>query len=230
MKKKKAFTLAEVLITLGIIGVVAAMTLPTLGQKLNNRANVVAMKKVYTMLSQVTVSVAAENPIDSWNMKTANLEATEDVFEKYKPYFKIVKDCGCGNRAVGCWSTSPTKALDGQTYYYGHSNGIGATYCAVRLADGMNISFDTWLASSLGAKYPNEVDTDVYFFYVDVNGDKSPNTLGYDVFQFVVKKGKHGVIPAGIANNSAKCTKLDKTSFAGVDCAARVLHENRISY
>ncbi len=224
------FTLAEVLITLGIIGVVAAMTLPVLIHKLNDRANVSGMKKAYSILSQATLSVAAENPIDSWNMQTADIEGTKDVFELYKPYFKVVKDCGCGKRALGCWSPSATKALNGKTYFYGHPNGIGDTYCAARLADGINISFDTWTASSLGVKESNEDDTDVYFFYVDVNGDKSPNTLGLDVFQFVVKKGKHGVIPAGLANNSSMCSKDDTTSYAGIDCAAKVLYEDKISY
>lgn len=71
------FTLAEVLITLGIIGVVAAMTLPVLIHKLNDRANVSGMKKAYSILSQATLSVAAENPIDSWNMQTADIEGTK---------------------------------------------------------------------------------------------------------------------------------------------------------
>ncbi len=45
MRKKNAFTLAEVLITLGIIGVVAAMTLPTLIQKNNNSVVEARLKK-----------------------------------------------------------------------------------------------------------------------------------------------------------------------------------------
>ena len=48
------FTLAEVLITLGIIGVVAAMTLPTLQQKLDERSNITALQKFYTEFSNAT--------------------------------------------------------------------------------------------------------------------------------------------------------------------------------
>ena len=49
---KKAFTLAEVLITLGVIGVVAAMTLPSLIQKHNEKVIVTQLKKVYSTFSQ----------------------------------------------------------------------------------------------------------------------------------------------------------------------------------
>lgn len=228
--RKIAFTLAEVLITLGIIGVVAAMTLPVVMNNTNNKANVTAMKKAYSILSQATINVTNEYPIEYWDMTTSSLSTTEEIFNYYKPYLKIAKDCGCAIRALGCWSKTPTKTLNGSVYRYGHAEGIGYDYCAVRLNDGMNISFDTWYASELGVQFPDEADTDVYFFYVDVNGDKKPNTFGKDVFQFIVKKGKNGVIPAGIGNNSAMCSNSGTSDIAGIDCAARVLVEDKISY
>ena len=49
---KKGFALAEVLITLGIIGIVAAMTLPALVQKNQEKVTVTKLKKVYSILSQ----------------------------------------------------------------------------------------------------------------------------------------------------------------------------------
>ncbi|MBP7211391.1 type II secretion system protein, partial [bacterium] len=51
MNTKKAFTLAEVLITLGIIGVVAALTIPTLMQRTQDREAISALKKFYSTLS-----------------------------------------------------------------------------------------------------------------------------------------------------------------------------------
>ena len=50
-RRKYAFTLAEVLITLGIIGVVAAMTLPVIQTKMDERANMTSLKKFYTEFS-----------------------------------------------------------------------------------------------------------------------------------------------------------------------------------
>ena len=51
---KSAFTLAEVLITLGIIGVVASLTMPSLNQKLQDQRNMSALKKGYSVLQQAT--------------------------------------------------------------------------------------------------------------------------------------------------------------------------------
>ncbi len=66
-KKSFAFTLAEVLITLGIIGVVAALTMPSLIQ--NHRKHVVEtqLKKFYSMMNQAIMSVNAEyGGIENW--------------------------------------------------------------------------------------------------------------------------------------------------------------------
>lgn len=57
--RKRAFTLAEVLITLGVIGVVAALTLPSLIQKSTEKETVVALKKFYSESSQA-FSLAVE--------------------------------------------------------------------------------------------------------------------------------------------------------------------------
>ena len=50
---KKGFTLAEVLITLGIIGVVAALTLPSLIQNYKEKATVTAVKESYSILRKL---------------------------------------------------------------------------------------------------------------------------------------------------------------------------------
>ena len=68
-KRKTGFTLAEVLITLGIIGVVAAMTLPALIQKQQEKATVVRLKKAYSILSQAYMFAVQEyGTPDTWGM------------------------------------------------------------------------------------------------------------------------------------------------------------------
>ena len=59
-KTKKAFTLAEVLITLGIIGIVAEMTMPALIANYQERVIVSQLKKVYSTLSQADKMAEAE--------------------------------------------------------------------------------------------------------------------------------------------------------------------------
>ena len=58
--KKIGFTLAEVLITLGIIGVVAAMTIPTLVSKSQQRQHVIAWRKAYSSLAQAVRLMQAD--------------------------------------------------------------------------------------------------------------------------------------------------------------------------
>lgn len=58
---KRAFTLAEVLITLGIIGVVAAMTLPSLVGNYKKKQAVTQLQKVYTVLNQALRQSEAAN-------------------------------------------------------------------------------------------------------------------------------------------------------------------------
>ena len=60
---KKAFTLAEVLITLAIIGIVCAMTLPALISKINMKHYIAQLKEDYSILSQAHSALAAENGI-----------------------------------------------------------------------------------------------------------------------------------------------------------------------
>ena len=62
---KRAFTLAEVLITLGIIGVVAALTLPGLITNYQKKVTAVRLEKFYTIMSQAVMSWSVEDGIDT---------------------------------------------------------------------------------------------------------------------------------------------------------------------
>lgn len=74
MYKKSAFTLAEVLITLGIIGVVAAMTIPTLLAKYQEKQTVTKLKQTYSILSQAIRSVQEDvGTPDDWELSGRNL-------------------------------------------------------------------------------------------------------------------------------------------------------------
>lgn len=67
--KNKAFTLAEVLITLGIIGIVAALTLPSVITKYQKKQTVAQLKKAYSTISQALVTSQYENGnISEWNL------------------------------------------------------------------------------------------------------------------------------------------------------------------
>ena len=96
---KKAFTLAEVLITLGIIGVVAAMTLPVITQKVDKQVTVSKLKKsLATMYEIVRLSEADNGEVWTWDFSEESYEhafVESNFFKKYfEPYIKKVGNYG----------------------------------------------------------------------------------------------------------------------------------------
>lgn len=84
---KKGFTLAEVLITLGIIGVVSAMTIPTLIQSYRNHVVETRLKKVYSVMNQAIQRAEADyGAKELWNF-----EDPEFYNKYYAPYLKVLK-------------------------------------------------------------------------------------------------------------------------------------------
>ena len=85
---KSGFTLAEVLITLGIIGIVAALTLPTVMSNYKKKVVATKMKKFYTTMNQAVKLSSVENgDADYWSVEGENLnlnpDATLDWYDKY---------------------------------------------------------------------------------------------------------------------------------------------------
>ena len=227
--KRVAFTLAEVLITLGIIGVVAAMTMPSLVQNYKNKQTVAQLKKIYSVLSQATVMAESENgPISDWNIVDGSCESMDEIVSFYTPYLKTLKDC---KQSKGCWATTTIKGLSGTTSRLDEFSGsFDCAKHSIALTDGTYIVFDIYGSlSTFGIEndFPNNNNTTMGFF-VDLNGAKNPNVVGRDIFTFALTK--HGIVPAGIHNNSAHCTRELKDWNSGIDCAAKVLKEEDLKY
>ena len=88
----KAFTLAEVLVTLGIIGVVSAMTVPSLMQNHQRKTYVTQLHKVYTEVQQASLQYMAHK--NAINLREAGLTNSGKMKEFLNGYFKVVNDCG----------------------------------------------------------------------------------------------------------------------------------------
>lgn len=98
MRKFDGFTLAEVLITLGIIGIVAALTLPALVQNYRNQVVETRLKKVYSVMNQAIIQAEANNG----NKEFWDFDDPE-FFDLYlKPYLNFIK----------------TETINGQRYDY----------------------------------------------------------------------------------------------------------------
>lgn len=142
--KYKGFTLAEVLVTLGIIGVVSAMTVPTLMQNHQRKAYITQLHKVYNEFTQAAVMVLNDN--NAINLTEAHLgssaqNVTTNSEAFIKKYFKVVNDCGSGS-AAPCFAAS-YKTLNGETVESAWSNcysfalANGASVCMSGFYNGM---------------------------------------------------------------------------------------------
>lgn len=221
--KKFAFTLAEVLITLGIIGIVAALTIP----------NLISQYQKHVLYNQFLKAASTiENAVKMYNLEKCGdtrggcmeLYGTSDNYgaflegiSKYlgiteKNNFPIIKD-------IGIYTLN-------KEYYepplFVPEEGLEALTAFVITKNGMLIAYDV----------PNFGDE----WYVDINGLKGPNTIGRDIFFFKFDNKE---------NFLWKGTKKYKESFgnaywktgdckdltgAGYTCAGRLLEQRKMDY
>lgn len=176
MSVKKGFTLAEVLITLAIIGVVAALTIPTLMSNYQKTQYVTQLKQVYSQISQALKLLMADQGVDSISDVDNVTDFGNDslAFDRagvfLKKYFKVVKDCGVAGSAAAndCF---PAEVKDLNSNIDTSNYVAGGRYCVI-IASGASICMTPASLDSAGS------------FTVDINGLKNPNTAGRDVFSF----------------------------------------------
>lgn len=196
LQNKCAFTLAEVLITLGIIGIVAAMTLPTLVGNYQKAQTINQLKKAYSEINQaIRMAESEHGTIDSWDFKDfltptdrVNFFAENYLFE----HIKIVQKCVPSS--TKCWKDPVS--LDGLPFEGGYANAGRPGRISFITSSGYSVY--SWLhGTGLGG-----------WFWVDVNGPKRGNSVvGKDVFPFVFSWGfrdslslseKKGLLPVGL--------------------------------
>lgn len=184
------FTLAEVLITLGIIGIVSAMTMPALVGKYQEKSTVTRVKKFYSMMSQaLNFAIAEHGTVDTWEYyndgTTFNKQSSIEFAEYFKKYLKISKDCGPNS---GCLANTEIKYLNDSGKW---SNYDSTNHYKMILADGSYL----WLRNH----YKNCLEVDGVtpnvcgLLWLDINGKNQPNTFGKDVFVFYILKDR--IIP-----------------------------------
>lgn len=188
MRLKKGFTLSETLITLGIIGIIAAMTLPSIIGKYQKTVTVNKLKKIYSVFSQALLCAKEENGSPSnWvnDGEIINKESAEKYFNQYwKPYIKTSRICklktnnNCGYKTATAW-----KRADGISFDTGVVD--ENTRTSFFMPDGtfVLLIYFAWDTSgeSLVAKFSK-----TQRLYIDINGTKAPNTFGKDVFYFLI--------------------------------------------
>ena len=219
--KKIAFTLAEVLITLGVIGIVAAMTIPTLISNYQEKVFVTGAKKFYSLISQAVQLATIDNGLpENWD-----LSDPENMIKPLMPYLKITDYCTSTNGKV-CYNKKiyhRNGNLADNQYVF---SGTASNRPAFRLSDGTNVGIYTTPASAIN-------DSTVRGEYmVDVNGEKGPNTYGKDLFIFNL--AQNGTIkPSGDMQGQDRYafkTGCLNSDAVGLGCAAWVVLNGNMDY
>lgn len=225
---KKAFTLAEVLITLTIIGVVSAITVPTLKNKMQNHTTYTALKKYHSIYSNAFMLANNEFGLfDAEEYNDADNNSTIKLMEFIGTYVKSVKICK--NNEAGCWSEK-AKALNNKVYAEGSTTtGQGYNVSCAALNDGSYYCLDFWNGANYAANYFGTKINSIKFavIWVDINGNQKPNVVGRDIFAFVLDGPK--LLPAG-TYQTTNCTPNNSSTLAGYMCANKVISEKGVNY
>lgn len=217
LKKRSGLTMSEALFTLSIIGVIAALTMFGLFVKINDTKNIVALKKFYTSISQVTLFVILDRSSPNyWGLDEYSQNSSALAFSYYRPYFKVVREC---SNETGCWQY-PTKFLSGKVYL----KQAKIYQYMFTLVDGMNVIMNVYPKNIIKSEFGVDVEKDSVVFIIDVNGNAYPNQMGRDIFAFVLKG--NDIVPGGF-DNTYNCNK----AASGLTCAARVINDGwKITY
>ena len=191
-----AFTLAEVLITLGIIGVVAALTLPSIIHKFQMKTFEVAFKKEYSVLNNTIDYLQLEENINDCYLK---LSICPTATSPNNTCYKSV-DADCSPLKQGLVNKLKLTQISKSDISYPKreqvlkSGGVAVndtvSYDAAQVYSSAYLLPDGAILMFAQIPYSNSPYS--LFFILDVNGKKGPNKWGYDVFflTLVQKNGK----------------------------------------
>ncbi len=201
--RSKGFTLAEVLITLGIIGVVAALTLPTLISNYKKQTYVTGLQKAYSVLNNMTKNAMSSDDVTNFSDTQLLKTWTGNSYE----FAEILKNFYPSSKGFFVWeSLSKTYSREEQgkvnsnyhlaglpinaNYWYCVINQDSIMYCFAIQVNYPYSSGDYDFGTPLGSWQHNNI-------LVDINGFKKPNQLGRDIFLLAVGGYSGRVVPAG---------------------------------
>lgn len=222
-----AFTLAEVLITLGIIGVVAAMTLPALVNNNRNKELENGLKVAYSAILQGLGRMNAERGNTVTAKDYTNLSTHGAFYEDFKLYFSKIYDCGksapdtsiCMSRGS---NSSGNHDFNNDLTYKTYN---GNTLFTNPFDDGQFVLSNGMLIL-IENPQSNNLDNNI-FISVDINGKKKkPNRLGQDLFTFqLMNNGK--LLPMGIEGTvypeDEFCSASSTSNLNGIGCTNKAL-------
>lgn len=225
-KYKLAFTLAEVLITLGVVGILATLTIPTLVHKYQDKKTVTILKETYALLSQAYLKTADNGPPETWDWSKAP--------DLIMSNLNLARKCGKGE---GCFANETYKTLAGQIFQESinpSSNKSNNAKYKYLLSNGVSVMIRPWQGKcTTNCGNGNLENSFCAYVIVDINGEKAPNQFGIDTFTFLATK--YDIYPSGLPRATSACGYIGEctkssSKYCGRGCTAWVLEKQNLDY
>ena len=239
--RKNGFTLAEVLITLGVIGVVAALTLPSVISNYKEREYIAKLKKSYSIISQAfTAAIADYGTVDNWCERPLNRDqCARNLRDTIAKYLVVGEKCSGGvTMHKKCMQLYYKSDLGDKTILTNDSahslittDGIGYEIIAVA-GDGYD---NNWCKTTVNDLTIGGFYYNCGYLYVDITGPNKPNIIGKDVFVF--KIFQDGLRPGGIPADTVwtesfkdQCLGANNYGTTKAWCAGWVIMNDNMDY
>ena len=232
--RQNGFTLAEVLITLGVIGVVAAFTLPSVISNYKEREYVEKLNKAYSTISQAfTAAIADYGTVDMWceTPLSSSAECSKKISETVQKYLKVQRVCTSSDGK--CFSKKYDGANFGMADYRGLLLSDGISF-SLSSAPGDNI-LNNWCKTTVSDFSTASFYNNCGYMYIDITGPNLPNVKGKDLFLFKIYKD--GIRPAGTTADFSwsesfkeQCLAERPSHSARAYCAGWVIINKNMDY
>ena len=169
MKKFFAFTLAEVLITIGVIGVVAAITLPSIVSNIQGMQYRSKVKKTYSALVQAVSLAKANYDVDLDSLTTSCVNGENDKLPSTYSVCALFNSTLSGARYISNTDPNHPKNYHDEINAYNAYGFSASNTHSYQLSDGSTVNFLFRPASN---SYSSEI-----YGYIDVNGKTGPNKI-----------------------------------------------------
>jgi prepilin-type N-terminal cleavage/methylation domain-containing protein len=221
---KLAFTLAEVLITLLIIGVVSSLVIPNIIQDTQDAELKTALKKTYSTLSQAYINILSDNAGNLKDVCSGSFPNSTCLKNLFDPYLNINKSC-TNSAAQGCWHIANKWYYINPAIVCGGVNAGIFDNCGNKtngfpgyvLNDGSFMTIVLWDGTCTDTLYSNFSKCGYISF--DVNGFKGPNTVGKDIFAIWIRDNR--ISPVGYVDVYQELCE----THMGWGCTAKYLKE-----
>ncbi len=214
---KSAFTLAETLIVIGIIGVVAALTLPNLNHATGDKETVTRLQKAYSMLNEANDrAVAIYGPLSTWQSSSQECQQNwnDCWMKRVGEFLKISKSCD-ESQDISCDALKGN--LDSYEYGYGH--------IVYQLSDGMTFLLGEECDTDFSCDW-GPVKNYSFSLEVDIDGpQKGKNQPGSDIFGFLLTD-LNGIVSYNGDDFANRCVQTHTEYY----CANWVLNFGNLDY